>query len=105
PAALRRRVRFFAQVWMVRPFHGVPYSRSSPHPFEQALPYPPWQHDHRIGMVTAQHQQVVLAEPVFERGEAGAVLALLHLGDEWRLLIAEDVDIDVVARAPESAGA
>src|SRR5262249_29362522 len=25
PAALRRRVRFFAQVWMVRPFrHGVP---------------------------------------------------------------------------------
>jgi hypothetical protein len=56
-------------------------------------------------MVAAKHEQVVFAEPCLKRGEAGAVLARLHLGNERCFLAAEGVDIEVVTAASEAAGA
>ncbi len=56
-------------------------------------------------MVTAQHQQVVFAEPAFQLDEAGTALALLHLANERGLVGAEAIDIDIVAGAAKSAGA
>src|SRR5262249_55622508 len=44
-------------------------------------------------------------EPCLKRGEAGAVLARLHLGNERCFLTAEGVDIEVVAAAAETARA
>jgi hypothetical protein len=56
-------------------------------------------------MVAAYEQRVELAEPCLKRGEAGAVLARLHLGNERCYLAAEGVDIEVVAAAAETARA
>jgi hypothetical protein len=56
-------------------------------------------------MVAAKDEQVVVAQPFLKRGEAGAVLAGLALGDERRFVPTEHVEVQVVTAAPEAAGA
>jgi hypothetical protein len=40
---------------------------STPHPLEQHGPSPPRQQHERIGVVTAEHKQVIIAEPSLQR--------------------------------------
>jgi len=73
--------------------------RSWPHLREQARPHAPRQHDYGIGVVAAQEQRVVFAEPAFELDEAAAVPARLAFGNERRCFTAERIDVDVVTAA------
>src|SRR5262249_9352175 len=56
-------------------------------------------------MIAAKDEQVVVAQPFLKRGEAGAVLAGLALGDERRFVPTEHVEVQVVTGAREAAGA
>ena len=48
---------------------------------------------------------VEYGQPVFELLEALAVPARLALGDQWRGVLTEGIDIDVMAAITEAAGA
>src|SRR5262249_48547310 len=72
---------------------------------EQTGPGLPGQHDERVGLVAPEEQRVVLAEPSLELDEAGPGLARLHLGDQWRLVLAEDVNVNGVTAVAEPTAA
>jgi hypothetical protein len=79
-------------------------AQSSPHPFEQARPCAPGQHDERIGVISAEKENVVAGEPRLQRDEAGAGFAGLHLGDERRFLATKRIDVDIMTAAAEARG-
>src|SRR5215472_6709151 len=79
-------------------------AQSSPHPFEQARPHTPGQYDERIGVISAEEENVVAGEPRLQRDEAGAGFAGLHLRDERGLVGAVGIDVEIVTRAAEAEG-
>src|SRR5262249_34350579 len=79
-------------------------AQSSPHPFEQARPHARRQYDEGIGVISAEEENVVAGEPRLQRDEAGAGFASLHFRDEWGVVGAVGVDVEVVTRAAEAGG-
>src|SRR5262245_57807602 len=74
-------------------------------PCEQPRPYAPRQQNQRIGVISAQEQRIVFAKPFFERREASAILSRLHFRDRWRLIVSEEIKIDVMPSATKPTGA
>ena len=77
---------------------------SSPDLTENAGPCAPRHEDKRRSAVAPEEKCIVIAQPFFERAEAGAVGAGFHLGNEGRVVAAECVHINVVSAAAEMAG-
>jgi hypothetical protein len=72
-------------------------------PHEQRRPDPPGQEYHRVGIVPAKEQTVIIAELFFQREESGTGLARLDFDHEWHLVRAEGVNVDVMGSTTKSA--
>jgi len=55
-------------------------------------------------MIAAQEQRIAFAEPLLELHEAATVFARFAFGDERRFLLAERINVEVVAAAAKPTG-
>jgi hypothetical protein len=71
---------------------------------DQLRPYPPRHHDQWIGVVAPKEKGVVFGKPALKLDEPTTIPAGIAFGDERRLVLAEDVQVEVMGTAAEPAG-